>query len=72
MNHCLIQCFTKLSVLYTCNDVISRLKMKKGTIISRLYVTLDMDDDNYLPNHFVVVGGELHDLQTLNDVKVHL
>lgn len=46
--------------------------MKKGTIISRLYITLDMDDDNYLPNHVVVSGGEPHEMKQLNDTRIDL
>lgn len=49
-----------------------RLKMKKGTIINRLLIMLDMDDDNYLPNHIVVVGGELEDMKSLNEVHFNL
>lgn len=46
--------------------------MKRGTIVSRLYVTLDMDDENYLPEHIVVMGGELDSLQSVNDTHIDL
>lgn len=49
-----------------------RLKMKKGTIISRLYIVLDMDDDNYLPERVVVLGGEADNLSKLNEMRINL
>lgn len=46
--------------------------MKRGTVISRLYITLDMDDENYLPEHVVVMGGELDNLSSISDIHVNL
>lgn len=50
----------------------NRLKMKRGTVVSRLYITIDMDDENYLPEHVVVMGGELDNLHTLKDIHIDL
>ncbi|XP_067937945.1 E3 ubiquitin-protein ligase HECTD3-like [Watersipora subatra] len=47
-----------------------RLKMKSGTVISRLYITIAMDDENYLPEHVVVAGGELDDMAILEDTHI--
>ena len=44
--------------------------MKRGTVISRLYITLDMDDGNYLPEHVVVAGGFPGDMTVLSDNKL--
>jgi len=41
-------------------------------IYYRLYITLDMDDDNYLPNHVMVAGGELEEMETLSDTRITL
>ena len=46
--------------------------MKRGTIISRLYITLDMEDENYLPERIDVMGGELDNLQRINDTRIDL
>lgn len=46
--------------------------MKKGTVISRLYITLDMDDENYLPDHVVVAGGDLDDMNVIADCRIDL
>ncbi|XP_064625661.1 E3 ubiquitin-protein ligase HECTD3-like isoform X2 [Lineus longissimus] len=44
-----------------------RLKMRKGTIIKKLYLCLDGEDGNYLPYHVIVMGGEIDDMKKLND-----
>ena len=33
-------------------------------------VTIDAADDNYMPCHFIVMGGELCNLKKLNDIEV--
>ena len=55
-----------------CDPLYDRLKMKRGTIISRLYITLDMEDENYLPERIDVMGGELDNLQRINDTRIDL
>ncbi|XP_038067988.1 E3 ubiquitin-protein ligase HECTD3-like [Patiria miniata] len=47
-----------------------RLNMKRGTIISKLYIIVDKDDDNFMPGHIIVMGGPLENLKKLNDVNV--
>lgn len=44
--------------------------MKGGTIISRLYITLALDDENYLPEHVVVAGGVPDDMTVLSDNRI--
>lgn len=46
--------------------------MKKNTIISRLYVTINMDDENYLPERIVVAGGDLDNMDELNETNLDL
>lgn len=60
-------------LLYLCTYEVCRrcrLKMKSGTVISRLYITLAMEDENYLPDHVIVAGGDLYDMQTLSDNRI--
>ncbi|CAH1774452.1 unnamed protein product [Owenia fusiformis] len=47
-----------------------KLKMKKGTIIKKLLITVDGNDDNYLPYRIIVSGGETDNLKKLNDMRV--
>lgn len=46
-----------------------QLRMKKGTIVKKLSVTVDSSDDNYLPSKIVIQGGETDNLRTLNTVN---
>ena len=34
-----------------------RLTMKKNVIINKLYIGVDCNDDNYLPEQVIVYGG---------------
>ncbi|XP_041372732.1 E3 ubiquitin-protein ligase HECTD3-like isoform X2 [Gigantopelta aegis] len=47
-----------------------QLRMKKGTVIKKLYCTVDGSDDNYLPSRFVVQGGEQDNLKIINTVHI--
>ncbi|ELU04919.1 hypothetical protein CAPTEDRAFT_168000 [Capitella teleta] len=47
-----------------------RLKMKKGTTIKKLVVTIDGNDDNYMPSRILVFGGQLENLVKLNTVSI--
>jgi len=46
-----------------------RLTMKKNMLIKKLYVGIDGNDDNYLPTHIAVYGGELDNMREINDLK---
>ncbi|XP_025109253.1 E3 ubiquitin-protein ligase HECTD3-like isoform X2 [Pomacea canaliculata] len=48
-----------------------QLRMKKGTVIKKLCITLDGSDDNYLPSRLVVQGGEQENLKILNTVHIN-
>ncbi|XP_050401183.2 E3 ubiquitin-protein ligase HECTD3 [Patella vulgata] len=45
-----------------------QLRMKKGTIIKKLCITLCSNDDNYLPSKILVQGGEVDNLKTLGTI----
>ncbi|XP_046562104.1 E3 ubiquitin-protein ligase HECTD3-like [Haliotis rubra] len=47
-----------------------QLRMKKGTIIKKLSITVDGSDDNYLPSRLVIQGGEQDNLKILNTVTI--
>ncbi|XP_013403036.1 E3 ubiquitin-protein ligase HECTD3 isoform X2 [Lingula anatina] len=47
-----------------------RLKMKKGTVIKKLLLTVDGRDDNYMPYHIIVMGGEGDNLSKLEDIHL--
>ncbi|CAB3977789.1 E3 ubiquitin- ligase HECTD3-like [Paramuricea clavata] len=47
-----------------------RLKMKPGTVIKQLFVNVNSNDDNYMPNRFQVHGGETGNVKLLNDVAI--
>lgn len=47
-----------------------RLKMKKGTVIKKLLLSIDSTDDNYVPSRILVMGGEPDNLKKLNDVSI--
>ena len=47
-----------------------RMHMKKGVIIKKLELTIDPDDDNYMPIYIVIMGGESGDLEKLNDIRL--
>lgn len=47
-----------------------RLHMKKGVIVKKLMLTVDPNDDNYLPTCIVVMGGEMDSLRRLNEVRL--
>ncbi|XP_033636883.1 E3 ubiquitin-protein ligase HECTD3-like [Asterias rubens] len=47
-----------------------RINMKKGTIITKLSVTVDSQDDNYMPDHIIVMGGTIDNLKKLKDINV--
>ncbi|KAK3585008.1 hypothetical protein CHS0354_024922 [Potamilus streckersoni] len=47
-----------------------QLRMKKGTIIKKLQITVEGSDDNYLPSRLVIQGGEADNLKTLNTISV--
>ena len=36
----------------------------------KLFITVDKQDDNYMPGHIIVMGGLLENLKKLNDVNV--
>ncbi|XP_033737246.1 E3 ubiquitin-protein ligase HECTD3-like [Pecten maximus] len=46
------------------------LKMKKGTVILKLQLTLDGSDDNYLPARVTVQGGEQENLSVLRSLAI--
>jgi len=48
-----------------------RLNMKKGTIIKLLALTVDLTDDNYLPEKIVVLTGESEDFKELSTVNIN-
>ena len=39
-------------------------------VIRKLYITIDAQDENFLPSHIVVMGGEIDNLEKLNDVNI--
>lgn len=45
-----------------------KLSMRPGTVIRQLLITVDAKDDNYMPNHIVVMGGDSDSLKELNEV----
>ncbi|RXN01366.1 hypothetical protein EOD39_7051 [Acipenser ruthenus] len=47
-----------------------RLRMKKGTVLKKLILTLDTTDDNYMPKRIAVYGGEGDNLKKLSDVNI--
>ncbi|XP_072366834.1 E3 ubiquitin-protein ligase HECTD3 [Scyliorhinus torazame] len=47
-----------------------RLYMKKGTIIKKLFISVDATDDNYMPKIIHVFGGDRDNLKKLNDLTV--
>ncbi|XP_033095652.1 E3 ubiquitin-protein ligase HECTD3-like [Anneissia japonica] len=48
-----------------------RLHMKKGTIIKRLYIAVDGQDDNYMPSHVIVMAGQDgSNLKKINDCNI--
>ncbi|XP_077981106.1 E3 ubiquitin-protein ligase HECTD3-like isoform X2 [Glandiceps talaboti] len=47
-----------------------RIKMKRGTIVKKLFITVDSEDDNYMPSHAVVMGGEIDNLKQINDYRL--
>nr|XP_014350786.1 PREDICTED: E3 ubiquitin-protein ligase HECTD3 [Latimeria chalumnae] len=47
-----------------------RLHMKKGTIIKKLFLTVDARDDNYMPKRVAVYGGEGLNLAKLSEVNI--
>lgn len=47
-----------------------RLKMKKGTVVLKLQLTIDGSDDNYVPSKIVVQGGEQDNQKTLNTIEI--
>ncbi|KAL3869955.1 hypothetical protein ACJMK2_042575 [Sinanodonta woodiana] len=47
-----------------------QLRMKKGTIIKKLQITINGSDDSYLPSRLVIQGGEADNLKTLNTISV--
>ncbi|PIK42263.1 putative E3 ubiquitin-protein ligase HECTD3 [Apostichopus japonicus] len=47
-----------------------RLTMRKGVIVKKLYIGVDCHDDNYMPIHVIVMGGELDVMVKLNDVHI--
>lgn len=47
-----------------------RLRMKQGTIVKRLFITVDSSDDNYMPSRVQVYGGEVGDVKQLNEVPI--
>nr|XP_054765264.1 E3 ubiquitin-protein ligase HECTD3-like [Lytechinus pictus] len=44
-----------------------RLGMRRGTIIKKLFVTVNAHDDNYMPTHVVVMAGDREHLVKLSD-----
>lgn len=49
-----------------------RLTMKKGIIVKKLFLTVDASDDNYMPYHIIVMGGELDNMKRLHDIHLDL
>ncbi|KAM9469272.1 E3 ubiquitin-protein ligase HECTD3-like [Clarias gariepinus] len=47
-----------------------RLHMKKGTVVSKLLVSVDSTDDTYTPKLISVYGGEGDNLQKYGDVTI--
>lgn len=47
-----------------------KLSMRAGTIIRQLSVTVDAKDDNYMPHHIIVMGGDSANLKQLNEVFI--
>ncbi|XP_077190058.1 E3 ubiquitin-protein ligase HECTD3 [Paroedura picta] len=47
-----------------------RLNMKKGTIIKKLFLTVDTTDENFMPKRVAVYGGEVDNLKKLSDVGI--
>ncbi|XP_053105548.1 E3 ubiquitin-protein ligase HECTD3 isoform X2 [Hemicordylus capensis] len=47
-----------------------RLNMKKGTIIKKLFLTVDTTDENFMPKQVAVYGGEWDNLKKLSDVGI--
>jgi len=48
-----------------------RLQMKAGVVIRKLIVSVDSGDDNYMPNHIVVMGGiDAEHLKLLANTKI--
>ncbi|ETE72039.1 E3 ubiquitin-protein ligase HECTD3, partial [Ophiophagus hannah] len=47
-----------------------RLNMKKGTIIKKLFLTVDTTDENFMPKRVTVYGGEGDNLKKLSDVGI--
>ncbi|XP_072048843.1 E3 ubiquitin-protein ligase HECTD3-like isoform X2 [Amphiura filiformis] len=47
-----------------------RLRMKKGTVIKKLYITIDAQDENFLPSQIIVMVGEIDNLEKLNDMNI--
>ncbi|XP_060087711.1 E3 ubiquitin-protein ligase HECTD3 isoform X2 [Heteronotia binoei] len=47
-----------------------RLNMKKGTIIKKLFLTVDTTDENFMPKRVAVYGGEGDNLKKLSDVGI--
>ncbi|MBN3272630.1 HECD3 ligase, partial [Polyodon spathula] len=44
-----------------------RLRMKKGTVVKKLILTVDTTDDNYMPKRIAVYAGEGDNLKKLSD-----
>ncbi|XP_041475804.1 E3 ubiquitin-protein ligase HECTD3-like [Lytechinus variegatus] len=44
-----------------------RLGMRRGTIIKKLFITVNAHDDNYMPTHVVVMAGDREHLVKLSD-----
>ncbi|KAL3869953.1 hypothetical protein ACJMK2_042573, partial [Sinanodonta woodiana] len=47
-----------------------QLRMKKGTIIKKLQITVTDFDDSFRPSRLVIQGGEADNLKTLNTISV--
>lgn len=47
-----------------------RLKMKQGTVVKRLFITVDSRDDNYMPSRVQIYGGEVGNVKQLNEVSL--
>uniref|UniRef100_A0A803TXP4 HECT domain E3 ubiquitin protein ligase 3 n=1 Tax=Anolis carolinensis TaxID=28377 RepID=A0A803TXP4_ANOCA len=47
-----------------------RLNMKKGTIIKKLFLSVDTTDENFMPKRVAVYGGEGDNLKKLSDVGI--
>lgn len=47
-----------------------KLSMRPGTVIRQLFVTVDAKDDNYMPHHIVVMGGDSDSLKEISEVFI--